>query len=279
MKLEASADVIRKLHPLEFYKRFLPEGIRPDGRNLNKPRVTVISAGSLTTAEGSALVKLGSTSAICGIKAEVTIPADTEPQCGKLVLSVELPPLCSPNIQRWTDSVEQNSSLEVQIEDILLKTNVLNLEALCIKDSSAVWVLYVDVYILEHDGNCFDAALLSVLTALTNVKLPEVEVNEEQIVSIVEGGSTQSLELNHYPIPLSFCILDDKLLVDPTSEEEELSSTCFTIVYNNRGELCSLYKPGGKHINDDILEECKQTTLNRTEHIVKLMKQANEAKK
>ncbi len=84
MKLEASAEVIRKLQPLEFYKKFLPQGVRPDGREHHKTRKTVISAGSLSTAEGSSLVKMGNTSVICGVKAEVTIPSDDEPKTGKL---------------------------------------------------------------------------------------------------------------------------------------------------------------------------------------------------
>jgi exosome complex RNA-binding protein Rrp42 (RNase PH superfamily) len=43
--------------------------IRPDGRNLMDTRPTVINVSSVSTADGSAVVKIGNTVVICGIKA------------------------------------------------------------------------------------------------------------------------------------------------------------------------------------------------------------------
>lgn len=195
------------------------------------------------------------------------------------MLSIELPPLCSPNIQHWTDSVEPSASLEQQIETILLRTKVLDLEQLCIEESEAVWVLYVDAYILEHNGNVFDTTLMAILTALTNVRLPKVEINDEHLVSVIDTDDFTALELNHYPIPLSFCVLDGFLLVDPTSEEESLASTSISIVYNNREELCSVYKSGGSVIDGTMLEQCQELTKKRNDQVVRLIQQASMAKK
>lgn len=42
MEIEA----FRKLHPAEFYRKFLVHSVRPDGRNLSKARKTTITAGT-----------------------------------------------------------------------------------------------------------------------------------------------------------------------------------------------------------------------------------------
>jgi RNase PH-related exoribonuclease len=43
--------------------------VRPDGRSLQEFRPVSINVGSIKTAEGSAIVKIGNTVVVCGIKA------------------------------------------------------------------------------------------------------------------------------------------------------------------------------------------------------------------
>jgi ribonuclease PH len=43
--------------------------VRPDGRSLKKFRPVSVNVGSIKTAEGSAIVKIGNTVVVCGIKA------------------------------------------------------------------------------------------------------------------------------------------------------------------------------------------------------------------
>ena len=61
--------VIRTLQPLEYYKTFLDRKTRPDGRSLLEFRETTLNVNSIGTADGSAIVKCGNTTIICGIKA------------------------------------------------------------------------------------------------------------------------------------------------------------------------------------------------------------------
>ncbi|XP_027746688.1 exosome complex component RRP43 isoform X3 [Empidonax traillii] len=63
------AAAFKTVEPLEYYRRFLKENCRPDGRELGEFRATTVNIGSITTADGSALVKLGNTTVICGVKA------------------------------------------------------------------------------------------------------------------------------------------------------------------------------------------------------------------
>ncbi|KAK7818498.1 hypothetical protein U0070_013057 [Myodes glareolus] len=59
----------KTVEPLEYYRRFLKENCRPDGRELGEFRTTTVNIGSISTADGSALVKLGNTTVVCGVKA------------------------------------------------------------------------------------------------------------------------------------------------------------------------------------------------------------------
>ena len=54
--LKASA--FRAIYPRQFYERFLNEGLRPDGRPLGRARPATIAVGAVSTANGSAHVKV-----------------------------------------------------------------------------------------------------------------------------------------------------------------------------------------------------------------------------
>ena len=58
----------RTLQPEEFYRQHLEAGERPDGRGLLERRPVSISRGHIGTADGSAVVKCGQTSVVCGIR-------------------------------------------------------------------------------------------------------------------------------------------------------------------------------------------------------------------
>jgi len=64
-------DAFKKLYPEEFYRNFIESGIRPDGRAFGRARPTTIGLGAVETADSSALVKVGSTTVLAGIKLEV----------------------------------------------------------------------------------------------------------------------------------------------------------------------------------------------------------------
>ena len=58
----------------------------------------------------------------------------------------------------------------------MLSGGVLDLEQLCIVEGKAVWNLKLDVVCLNHDGSCTDAALLAVVGALANLRVPATTV-------------------------------------------------------------------------------------------------------
>lgn len=77
-------DIFRRIQPHEYFRRFIEQNVRPDGRPLHKFRKTTLTVGAISTADGSAMVRIGGTTVICGIKAEISEPKIRFPEEGYL---------------------------------------------------------------------------------------------------------------------------------------------------------------------------------------------------
>jgi exosome complex component RRP43 len=164
------AEVVRKVHPEKFYETFLSKKVRPDGRKFTETRETNFKVGSISTCDGSCLVKNGNTSILTGIRCEYAQSTELKPN-GEIILNFELSPL-SPKFEFFKDKKIHQSIIN-SISENVLNENLFDFSKLDImnKDKKvAVWVLFVDVYCLEYDGSLLDACLLSVVGALNNCK-------------------------------------------------------------------------------------------------------------
>ncbi|OUM69624.1 hypothetical protein PIROE2DRAFT_2494, partial [Piromyces sp. E2] len=85
---------------------------------------------------------------------------------------------------------------------------IIDLDKLCISEKNAVWVLYIDVVCISYDGNIFDAALFSIISALKNLKLPEVTFIEEEGKVEATEEKTISLELLSIPLSATYVVFD-----------------------------------------------------------------------
>ena len=89
------ADAFQKLYPRDFFTKFIESGIRPDGRPVGRCRATTIGLNVISTADSSALVKIGSTTALAGVKLEVMPPKEDLPNQGQIAIQVEMTSLAS----------------------------------------------------------------------------------------------------------------------------------------------------------------------------------------
>ena len=74
----------------------LDHGKRTDGRAFNEFRKISIIPGYVVKAEGSAIVKIGRTKVIAGVKAQLGTPFPDTPDSGVVTTTVELVPIDSP---------------------------------------------------------------------------------------------------------------------------------------------------------------------------------------
>lgn len=220
---------LKKVDLTAYLEKFWQSDYRHDGRAFNERRAVSIDSGSLSSAEGSSLVRMGGTMMICGIKAEVAAPTAAHPSKGYLVVNVDYPPICAFKFKGPApNELSQSHSHELS----MAAEKVLNLEELCIESGQLVWTLYADILCISFDGNGFDCALSALIKALQSVKLPQVKLSE---TGIVEASKELFQKLSISPISsFSFCFHGKKLLIDPCADEEEALCNQIRIICNTQ---------------------------------------------
>lgn len=71
----------------------------------------------------------------------------------------------------------------------------------------------------------------------------------------------------------SYLFYSKTLLTDPTDEEENLCSGVLHIVVKDE-ELCTVLKPGGSPLTDELLSKCVSSAKEHSVHVKKLIKTA-----
>lgn len=150
---------------MKYFKDYLENNIRPDGRELEELRPLAISFKVIKSADGSAIVKLGNTTVVCGIKAELAAPKALEPHNGFLVPNVELSPVSSSSY-RPGPPCDEAQVYSQSLADAINNARCIDLRDLCISPGKLVWTLYCDLVCLDHDGCVFDAAIIALVAAL-----------------------------------------------------------------------------------------------------------------
>ncbi|XP_043577944.1 exosome complex component RRP43-like isoform X2 [Bombus pyrosoma] len=224
------------IHPVKYLQDHLAQDIRPDGRQFLSFRPISVNISSITHADSSAIFKIGNTTVVCGIKAELAAPKAESPECGYIVPNIELPPLCSPKFRPGPPSDQAQGKL--------------------------VWVLYCDLVCINYDGSIIDACIGALTATLSTLTLPETLYNVE--TGRVSVNSTKRIRflVKALPVSITFAIFNDQLLVaDPTDDEESLCLGRLTIVMNEE-KICCIHKPGGISISQDLflksLSKCKK---------------------
>lgn len=221
----------------------LEKGTRIDGRGLDEYRKLQITLNYIPRAEGSALVKLGSTTVLVGVKIEPGTPFPDAPDQGVLMVSAEFVPLASPTFEPGPPD-ENAVELARIIDRSLRELGVVDLGKLVIKPGERVWCVWVDIYVLNHDGNLHDASSIATMAALLSTRMPKYRVTEEGQVEILEGKSDEPLPLSKRVVTVNIAKLGSKYFVDPTLEEETVSDTRIIVAVSDDGRIAGLQKSG-----------------------------------
>lgn len=263
--------------------------MRPDGRPLALARPLSVGLDVVTTANASALVKVGSSTALAGIKCEVMQPSDDRPGEGVVAVTVELPPLCSATTRPGRPS-EAAAVLTAQLNALLAAPGVLDRSQLCIDSGKAAWAVYIDVYVLDDDGALHDVCTAAVVAALSTLRLPLVSVDEAGNVQAAADGDTAvaaaaalaaeeeqgAFALGRVPTSLTCAVHGNgRLIVDPTAEEQRLSGAVVTTVVDGAGCVLALLKPGGTvGTSAQQLRQCYEAALMRRGEVQEVLQAA-----
>lgn len=232
-------DTFAKLSPRPFLHAHLqaPASVRPNGRQLDEFRAPTINTGSLTHSNGSAVVRVGDTAVVCGVRGEVLLASDiphrassgtendTIEELGLIVPNLELSTGCSPVHLPGNPPSSMAQSLSYRINTILSDNNVIDIASLRIDHAlpttdddlpdegerivtKAFWVLYVDILCLALDGNALDAAWLAVSAALRDTVLPRAwwDSDTESVLCSPLKSEAVKVKLGDLPVLSSFAV-------------------------------------------------------------------------
>lgn len=242
--------------------QLISSGKRLDGRGLTDYREIQIESGLIERAEGSARVRLGKTEVLAGVKIETGEPFADVPNSGVLTVNAELVPLASPSFEPGPPD-ENAIELARVVDRGIRESKAIDLEKLCIVPEKKVFVVFVDVYVLNHDGNLIDASAMAALAALLNTKLFNYDVEDGEIKK--KPGYTQ-LPMKNYPVTVTFAKIKDTLIMDPSLEEEQVMDARFTVTMDKDENICAMQKGGsGYFTQQQILDAVKAVKAKASE--------------
>jgi len=259
----------RTLQPEEFYRQHLSAGERPDGRGLHERRPVTISSGHIRSADGSAVVKCGHTTVVCGVRAEVTSPGPDHPDQGYLVPNFTF---ANSSLASSVTGVHVTQRMSQFLLTVLDTSGCIKASDLCIEAGHYVWVLYIDLVCLDQAGNILDTSVTAMIAALENVTLPQVNVDVESNEVKVSDRKRLKLKLHNQPSSSSVVVFSNPdcpsspyLVSDPTEEEENLSSSLVTVVTVD-DDVCHLVNPGGDLLTPSLLQQTVSLAFKRTKN-------------
>lgn len=241
---------------------------RLDGRGLLDYREIVVEPGVIERAEGSARVLLGKTEVLAGVKIGIGKPYADTPNEGVLTVNAELVPLASPTFDPGPPK-ENAIELARVVDRGIRESKVLDFKKLCIIPSKKVLVVFVDVYVLNHDGNLIDASALAALAALLNTKVFNYEVEGDEVK--IKSDLTQ-LPVRKHPIAVTFAKIGDKLIVDPWLEEEQIIDARLTVTTDDDGNICAMQKGGNGYFTPKEVLKAVKTAREKAKEIRKKLK-------
>lgn len=250
---------------LKQIEQLLEKGKRLDERSLTDYREIKVEQGIIEKAEGSARVFLGKTQVLVGIKVETGEPFPDTPNEGVMTVNAELVPLASPHFEPGPPD-ENSIELARVVDRGIRESHAIDTEKLCIEPGKKVFIIFVDVYVLNHDGNLIDASAIAAVAALMNTKMPNYEIKEGELK--IKQGYTP-LPMKTRPITVTLGKIGNKLLVDPWIEEESVMDSRITFATNPEGNICAIQKGGSSYFTPQQILDASKIALDKATELRK----------
>ena len=238
------------------------KGKRISERGVNESRELNIETGVIDTAEGSARVRLGNTDVLVGIKATVGEPFPDTPNQGVIITNCELIPMAAPD---FDSGPPRDDAIELArvVDRGIRESDALDLESLCIVEGEKVWILFIDIHVLDYSGNLFDAAGIGAFCALENAVIPLPDV-----------GANFKLSLRHRPVPATIVKINGSLFLDPDLDEEKVCQGRLIIAADENGDIRAMQKSKGGRFTSEEISEAIDMAVERGHEVRKFLESA-----
>ncbi|MHC1624276.1 MAG: exosome complex protein Rrp42 [Candidatus Methanospirareceae archaeon] len=235
----------------------IESGKRVDGRGFRDYRKISVERDIIIKAEGSALVKLGDTLVLVGVKLEPGEPFSDAPDKGIIMTNAELRPGASPDFE--TGPPNENSVELARVVDRGIRgSETIDLEKLCIEEGEKVWMTFIDIHALDNDGNLIDAAALGAIASLLNTRIP----NERYGLT---GEDTLSIQ--DTPVAVTMVKIGENILVDPNLHEENAAASKLTVISNTDGTVSGMQKSGSAGLKEEEIVEMVEIGIEKAGEI------------
>jgi exosome complex component RRP42 len=230
----------------DYITNLINEGKRIDGRGFDEYRNLEIIKGYVNEkAEGSAFVNLGDTKVLVGVKMDVGEPYPDRPQEGIMTINSELRPGASSSFELGPPRAE-SIELSRVVDRGIRESGSVKAKELFIEDGK-VWVVFVDIHILDHLGNLIDAAGIAAIAALLDARMPKYEDGV-----VIRGEWEGKLPVGRIPVPCTVAKIGKNIIADPSLDEEYASDARLTIATTDK--LNAMQKGGrGTFSIDEIM--------------------------
>ncbi|MFH1439721.1 MAG: exosome complex protein Rrp42 [Candidatus Woesearchaeota archaeon] len=240
------------------------QGVRFDDRGLDGYRDISVKYDVSKNAEGSAVVRIGDTEVIAGVKLTLGTPFPDRPEDGVIMVNAEFLPMASPDFESGPPSIDAIELARV-VDRGIRESHAMDLKKLCIKKGEKVWIVSIDICTLNDDGNLLDASALAALAALKATRFPEYDGEEVNY----KKHTDEKLPLNEDPIPVTVCKIGDYLFVDPCKDELDNIDARLTITVLADGNLCALQKGGETQLTIDEISTMVDLAIKKSKELRK----------
>jgi exosome complex component RRP42 len=236
-----SEDIVGVLEK-KYLTTVLEKGSRVDGRDYWERRPIQVIPNVINKAEGSAMVKWGDTVVLAGVKAQLGTPFPDTPNDGVITVNAEISPISSPSHESGPPG-PQAIELARVVDRGIRESKVIPMKdpKICVIPGKKVWILFVDIYILDDGGNLLDASALAAMAALVNTRIKKVVIDED-LENVELLDETEPLPRNGAVASLTFAKFGDIIIYDVNLLEDRGKDARFSVAITDKGIVCSMQK-------------------------------------
>jgi len=249
----------------EYAIDLIENGKRINERKFDEFRKIEITPNVSKNAEGSASVKFGETEVMVGVKLNLGEPFADTPNDGVLIVNAEFTPLASPDFEAGPPGEDAIEVARV-VDRGIRESETIKTADLCLEPGKKVWCVFIDIHIINHQGNLLDAAALASLVALLNTRMPKIDGE-----TVLRGEYEKQLPVQYKPINVTVCKIKDKFLLDPLLEEESVIDAKLSVAVRDDDKVCALQKQGWKELDMEDLKKMIGIAVEKSKEIRKLV--------
>ncbi|MDY0387734.1 MAG: exosome complex protein Rrp42 [Methanolobus sp.] len=249
----------------DYIYNLMLKGKREDGRTFDEIRNIDIRTNVIDKAEGSAWIKLGDTEILVGVKVQVGTPFPDSAGEGVIITSMELNPIASPDFEAGPP--KENAIEMARVADRgIRESGAIDLSKLCITEGEEVWMVFIDIHVLNNCGNIQDAASLGAIAALLTSTVPGGR----------EGrGEDMPMPIRDMPVAITLVDIGGEMMLDPGLDEETACDTRITIISNQDGSISGMQKSGDGALTEEQLLKavslaCQKASELREAHLLNI---------